>query len=404
MSAALPDASSSVPAGAPPLSGRVVHPAGEGIVYGPGTMRAELAKLLDRCRIERPMVLTTPSVQRSGLLDDVLAMLGDRPVATFAGSREHTPEPVVAEAAAVARGAGVDGLISLGGSSVVDLTKGVAMVLAEGDDLARLRVEFHAGQPGRNRRPELDAPKLPHVALPTTLSGAEFTGAAGITDPVAGVKQIYRDAKLTPRWVILDPELTRATPAALWAATGMKALADTIEVLCSRRATPLSDAVAAAGLGMLAADLVAATGDVDDLAARGRCQFAVGMVLPQLAMVGVGLVAGLRHQLGGGLGVAHGVASTIVLPHVVRWNAPAAEPALRRAAAAVGVEEIEQLIATVERLTIELGLPSRLRDVGVTRDDLAPVARHVLGDGALATNPRPVSDAASVLEVLRAAW
>ncbi len=393
---------------AAPLVGRISNPAAEGIVYGPGTTRAELNKLLERCGVERAFVVTTPSVLRCGLAATVEAILGERFVGMFHGSMEHTPEPVVLAGASAARSAQADGLISLGGSSVVDLTKGIAMVLAEGEDLSQLRMEFRAGQPGRNRRPELNAPKLVHIALPTTLSGAEFTGAAGITDPVGGVKQIYRDAKLTPRWVLLDPELTRDTPASLWAATGMKALADTIEVLCSRRATPLSDAVALAALSMLSEELGPATADGDNLAARGRCQFAVGMALPQLAMVGVGLVAGLRHQLGAGLGVGHGVASTIVLPHVLRWNAPAAGSALRRAGAAVGVDAggdaIEGLIVGIEQLTQTLGLPTRLRDVGVAEHDLAGVAEHVLGDGALATNPRPVTDAAEVLEVLHAAW
>lgn len=393
---------------AAPLVGRITHPAAEGIVYGPGTTRAELGKLLDRCGVGRAFVVTTPSVVRCGLAERVEAILGHRFAGRFDGSREHTPEPVVLAGAAAAAASGADGLISLGGSSVVDLTKGIAMVLAEGDDLSRLRVEFHAGQPGRNRRPELDQPKLPHLSLPTTLSGAEFTGAAGITDPIGGVKQIYRDPKLTPRWVVLDPELTRDTPAALWAATGMKALADTVEVLCSRRATPLSDAVAVAALAMLLEELGPATADPDNLGARGRCQFAVGMALPQLAMVGVGLVAGLRHQLGGGLGVGHGVASTIVLPHVLRWNAPAAATALQRAAQAAGVGggdgAVEALVATIEQLTRTLGLPTRLRDVGIAEDDLAGVADHVLGDGALATNPRQVTDASEVLEVLHAAW
>jgi len=397
-------ADAAAPGSSSPLSGRIVHPAGEGIVYGPGSARRDLPRLLAQCGVGRPFVVTTASVVRSGLLEEIRDVLGGTVAGVYDGSREHTPEPVVLEGAARAREAGADGLVSLGGSSVVDLTKGIAMVLAEGDDLSRLRLHFRAGEPGGNRRPELNAPKLPHVALPTTLSGAEFTGAAGITDPVDGVKQLYRDTKLAPRWVVLDPELARATPAALWAGTGMKALADTVEVLCSRRATPLSDAVAAAALAMLVSELAPATADPDDLAARGRCQFAVGMALPQLAMVGVGLVAGLRHQLGGGLGVAHGEASTIVLPHVVRWNRPFCEPALTRAAAAAGVDGPDGLVAAIEALTIRLGLPTRLRDVGVAAEALPGVADHVLGDGAVATNPRPVTDATEVLEVLRAAW
>lgn len=390
-----------------PFGGRVLHPAGEGIVYGAGCAARDLAGLLAKCGIHRALLVTTPSVVRSGLADRVGGLLGEHLAGVYDGSREHTPEPAVHAGAALARRLDIDGVVSLGGSSVVDLAKGIALVLAEGDDLAKLRSNYRAGDPAASRRPRLDAPKLPHIAVPTTLSGAEFTGGAGITDLEAGAKRLYWDAKLTPRWVVLDPELTATTPAPLWAGTGMKALADTIEVLCSRRATPLSDAVAAASLAVLRSQLAPSLdpdGGPSSVEARARCQFAVGMVIPQLAAVGVGLVAGLRHQLGGGLGIPHGVASTIVLPHVVRWNRPACEAALAHAARAAGTDGVEGLVAAVEALTAEVGLPARLRDVGVSEAQLPAVAEHVLGDGALATNPRRVNAASDVMEILRAAW
>ncbi|MFN0028588.1 MAG: iron-containing alcohol dehydrogenase [Acidimicrobiales bacterium] len=386
------------------LAGRLMHGSGEGIVYGPGSVHSSLPSLLARSGVRRPFVVSTASVTRAGLTEQLRELLGGEVAGVFDGSKEHTPEPVVLEAASQAADTDADGIISLGGSSVVDLAKGVAMVLAEGDDLARLRGHFRADEGGARQRIRMERPKLAHISVPTTLSGAEFTGGVGITDPLSGAKNIYLDAKLAPRWVILDPEWTRATPAPLWAATGMKALADTLEVLCSRRANPLSDAVAAKGLRLLLEELGPATADADNVVARGRCQFAVGMVLPQLATVGVGLVAGLRHQLGGALGVGHGVASTIVLPEVLRWNRPACETSLHEAATAAGFGSIEELIGRIETLRAELGLPGRLRDVGVTRDQLPGVADHVLGDVALATNPRPVTTTADVMAVLDAAW
>ncbi len=382
------------------LSGRVVHPAGDGIVYGPGTARAELTKLLGRVGAARPVLVTTASVVRAGLADEVAGWMGgDVPI--FAGSKEHTPSPVVLEAAEMARAVGADSLVSLGGSSVVDLTKGIALVLAEGGDLDRLRLQAGGGG---GQRPRLTEAKVPHIALPTTLSGAEFTGAAGITDPGSGEKRIYSDAKLAPRWVVLDPELARYTPPALWAATGMKVLSDTVEVFCSPRTNPLAEAVAGGALALLLESLVAGTADPDNFAARGRSLFAVGMALPQLATVGVGLVAALRHQLGGGAGVAHGVGSTIVLPHVLRWNRPVADAALAKAAHAGGLAGPDGLIARIEEMTVRLGLPPRLRDVGVDRSMFPAIAAHVLADPAIRTNARPVPDAAAVTEVLDAAW
>ena len=128
------------------------------------------------------------------------------------------------------------------------------------------------------------------------------------------------------------------------------------------------------------------------------------MAPPQLAAVGVGLVAALRHQLGGGLGVGHGLASTIVLPHVLRWNLEFCAEPLARAAGRLGLGGAEALMERLETMTAELGLPGRLRDVGVGREDLAGVADHVLGDGAIATNPRPLEASDEVLELLFAAW
>jgi alcohol dehydrogenase class IV len=380
------------------LAGRILHPRSDGVVYGPGVAHSELPGLLEHVAVTRAFLVTTPSLERSGVAAEVAGWLGATCVGMFAGSREHTPAPVVIEAARAAGAAGADGVVSLGGSSVVDLTKGIALLLGEGGPLSDLRL-----RPG-SPRPVLAAPKVPHVAVPTTLSGAEFTAVAGITDPAAGEKQMYLDPRLLPRWVVFDSTLARTCPARLWAGTGMKVVADTIEVLCARRANPLTDALALGALQLLAANLGPATADPDDETARGRCQFAVAMVFPQLAAVGVGLVAALRHQLGGGLGIPHGEASTIVLPHVMRYNLPIAAEPYGRAAAALGLPGPDALIARLETLTAELGLPRRLRETGISRDDLGDtVVEHVLNDGGSRGNIAPV-DADGISRVLDAAW
>ena len=120
-------------------------------------------------------------------------------------------------------------------------------------------------------------------------------------------------------------------------------------------------------------------------------------MFPQLAAVGVGLVAALRHQLGGGLGIPHGEASTIVLPHVMRYNLPAAADQYGRAAAALGLATPEALIGRIEALTAELGLPGRLRDTGIARADLdGALVDHVLDDGGSRWNIAPVDAAGFV--------
>jgi maleylacetate reductase len=180
-------------------------------------------------------------------------------------------------------------LVSFGGGSVVDLTKGMALVLAEGEDFDRLQAHFTLAT--GLQAPKLPAPKLPHLAIPTTLSGGEFTGGIGITDEERGEKDVYLDPKTTPRWVFLDASLSTATPADLWAGTGMKMFADGLEMLCSPRATPYTNALAHQALELLYQNLPGGVADANDVTARGNCLFAPFMLVPYLLNVGANLVA-----------------------------------------------------------------------------------------------------------------
>ena len=366
-----------------PAARRIRPGVNEGVVIGSGAVESELAGLVERVGGHRVVILTTPSVARSDLLAVVETVLGSSHVATFSGSKAHTPRECVVEAAAIALDAGADTLVSLGGSSVVDMTKG--------GEFDTLRVE------SGNR---LVQPKLPHIAIPTTLSAAEFTSATGITNPASGVKEIYASLSLAVRWVILDPLMAAATPQRLWAGTGMKLVADCLEGIVSTRATSYSNALLQAALQILLADLGA---PLDDIAARGRCLEAAHMTLSNLHNVGVGAVAALRHQLGGRCGVPHGEASTIVLPHVMRWNGAAAAPALGRAADFLGEPSPAAVVSRVEAVTRQLELPTRLQDVDVHRGELDHIARHAALEAASRGNVRPANQQ-GLREILDAAY
>jgi alcohol dehydrogenase class IV len=183
-------------------------------------------------------------------------------------------------------------------------------------------------------------------------------------------------------------------------------------MLCSPRATPYTNALAYQSLELLYQNLPAGVANANDGTARGNCLFAAFIIVPYLLNVGVGLVAGLRHQIGAGHGVPHGVASTIVLPHVMRWNLSAATSALSTVAVRLGVVQpgtaperaAEQIIQAVEDLIAKLNLPSRLRDVDVPHEALPEIAEHVTHDFVVATNPRRIEKPDDVREVLQAAW
>jgi alcohol dehydrogenase class IV len=258
--------------------------------------------------------------------------------------------------------------VSFGGGSPIDAAKAaVHRRLAGGDAAAGVR----------------DA--LPHLAVPTTLSAGEFTAVVGITDDSSRVKHAIADPRLAPRVVVLDPELTVATPTWLWAASGMRAVDHAVETLYSSFQHPVSTSQAATALAMLAADLVPSLDAVSGLEHRLSCQTAAWMSVRGLSYAGLGLSHALGHQIGPRWNVAHGVTSCITLPHAMRaiarkrpdlfaaiaaaWRIPfdAAAPAPTAAACADRVAE----------LVTRLELPSRLSAVGVQRGELDGVAAVV---------------------------
>jgi alcohol dehydrogenase len=330
------------------------------VIFGAGSI-ARLGGELDRLGASRAVVVTGRTLSASPLLGRVTGALGARCVQVFAGARQHVPASAVHDLAGVLDAAGADCLVSFGGGSPIDAAK------------AAVQGQLAAGGPG-----------LPHVAVPTTLSAGEFTAVAGITDDGSRVKHAVMDPRLAPRAVVLDPELSVATPAWLWAASGMRAVDHAVETLYSTFHHPVSSSQAAAALRILAADLVPSL-DASRLEDRLHCQTAAWMSVQGIAYAGLGLSHALGHQIGPRWNVAHGVTSCITLPHAMRAIAAtnpdrfeAIAEALRipfdvnhpRPAAFACADAVAALVAA-------LALPSRLSAVGVPRTELGDVASIV---------------------------
>jgi alcohol dehydrogenase class IV len=393
------------------LKGEFHYPHTERVIFGLGCFRERFHEALERLGVKQAFLITTPSIARSPLLLRVKETIGEWLVGEFTESCEHTPRSIVLRAARrVEEAKPIGALISFGGSSVIDLTKGVALVLAEGEKLDNYRVHFDPSS--GVRVPDLLNPTIMHIALPTTLSGSEFTNVVGVTDESRGQKDLFMDAKLTPRLVFLDPDLTIFTPPLLWAGTGMKVVADCLEELCSPRANPLTDALALGGLKTLYQNLSTTISDPGRKDARLHCQFASFMAIPNIINTGLGIVSSLRHQIGAAFGVPHGVASTIILPHALRWNLPFVVETLSDVASALGIADDKmeketsalRLVEAVEGLIKSLCLPVRLRDVGVIKEAIPNIAEHAAKDFFVTSNPRPVNSAYDLMEVLSAAW
>ncbi|MBS1889170.1 MAG: iron-containing alcohol dehydrogenase [Actinobacteria bacterium] len=400
------------PAGGPPAGEFNFLPM-EKVRFGPGAVE-ELAAEVDRLGAERVLLVTgTTLATKTDLVDRVGGVLGDRLAAVYSDTSAHVPRATVAAAAAAARGAHADCLVSFGGSSPCDTAKLVALLLAAGvEDEGGMDALHFREVHGELEFPELPEVTMPHIAISTTLSAGEFTLWGGATDTDRGVKDAYGAPGMTPRVVILDPELSRETPPTLWGSTGLKALDHAVETVSSLKPQPFADALALRAIEMLTQNLVRGAQNQDDLVARGISQVGAWMSIMSLPNVPAGLSHALGHQLGAHCGVPHGVTSCILLPRVMDFNRPAVGPRQRLIAEAMGIDvaglddEAAGAAATarLREIVAELGVETRLREWNVSEEDLVAIAKVSVEDFMSVTNPRQVESEDEILGILQSVY
>src|SRR5689334_10948132 len=259
------------------LSGIHGHQDIERVVYGKPAGTALLAEA-ERLGAKRVFLTTSKSVAQSALLADIVRDLGERHVGTYAGITAHSPRPCVIEGAARARETRADLIIAVGGGSVIDATK--AMLIALWQNATRIEDldAYRAGRPKDGAAPPSEAIRPPEgairmIAVPTTLSAAEFNAYAGITDRRHGIKESFGHRLVVPRVIVLDPAATLATPMDLMLSTGLKAVDHAVERLCSQQAHPFAIGTSTEALKLLASALPAHKAKPDDLETRLNLQF-----------------------------------------------------------------------------------------------------------------------------------
>lgn len=381
------------------LTGTYRTPRQEQVIYGRPAAEAAL-RLAESFGARRLFVVSNASLAE-GLAGRFVRDLGHLCVGLFCGVAAHSPREHVVAGAAAARAAGADLLVAFGGGSVIDAVKVMQICLWAGVESAEALDGYRTGI-GPSGVSALAA-GVRMIAVPTTLSAAEFTAFAGVTDTSRKAKEGYGHPLLAPRAVILDPALAVETPMALWLTTGMKAVDHAVEQLSSLEPTPFADAMASDGLRRLGEGLSASRADPGDIEARQTCQ--IGM---WLAMTGAGAGRGLGpshaigHTLGGGYSVPHGVTSCVILPAVLTWCASAngarqAEVSriLGRPGEAAGV--------VVGDLVRALGLPSTLREVEIGPDQFEAIAEQTMHDRGVQTSPRRIAGPGDIVEILKLA-
>jgi len=334
------------------------------VVFGAGAV-AQLAAEVEKLGGKRALVLSTPG--RAASVKAIVASLGARCAGFYDKAVMHVPFEVAEDARRVARELGADCCVAVGGGSTIGLGKAIAA-----------------------------ASGLPVLAVPTTYSGSEMTPIYGLTE--RGMKRTQRDAKVLPRTVIYDPQLTLGLPPGTSAASGMNAIAHCVEAMYAQDANPIVSLMAEEGIRALATSLPLIVTNPQDLEARSDALYGAWLAGVSLGAVGMALHHKLCHTLGGTWNLPHAETHAIVLPHAVRYNRDAAPEAMARIARALGAKDAPTGLYDLET---RLGLKVKLADLGMQEADLERAAG--LATQAPYPNPAPI-ELAGVLALLQNAY
>jgi alcohol dehydrogenase len=375
-------------------------------VYCGGKSLDELQGELARLRCRRALIFTGRTLARSDALKRVIEALGECCAGVFDGVLAHSPLASIIAGAGALRDYEADAVIALGGGSAVVTARASSILHAEGGDLAALCTRFEAGKPPVS--PRLDKRKLPQLVLPTTPTTAYAKAGSAVLDPARGERLALFDPKTRAAALFIHPDLAATAPFALSCSAGVQALAMAVQGLESQSRQPLADALLTHALRLLARNLESLAQQPDD--AETRVQLMLGALLAGQGTdyAPPGLASALAHTIGARLNLDNGVLSGLLLPHAMRFNAPATRERAGSIAEALGLatttDALQGAIERIDALLDTLALPRRLRDLDVPEDALPELAEISARDWFLHQNPRRVHGPAEIAAVLAAAW
>ena len=349
-------------------------------------------------KAQRILVVTDAGVKAAGLCAPALDSLGERVALVDDATVPDADLRHIDALAARAKDAQVDAIVAIGGGSVMDTAKAVNIVLSKGGQIA----DYEGFGTVRARL-------LPLVCVPTTAgTGSEATQFVVVADQDAGRKLILSDLSVVPTLGVLDPELVRSLPKGATAATGVDALTHAVEAMASRMANPVGQALALQAISLIVADraLERSLRDPEDLSARGDMLTAAALAGQAISSCMLGACHAFAHALGAHNKVPHGVANGIFLVPIMRFNV---ERALgpyatigrllggagdRPALAEHAITEISAVVHEVAQI------PTQLSKLGVTADDIEPLADGVMADPDLQTNPVSLKGRERAVQIL----
>lgn len=371
------------------------------VLVGPDTS-SQLGDLAAAMGIKRALIVTDPGIIKFGLLDAAVTNLkaNNIELSIYSDVIADPPESVVMDAVSSAQAFGCDGVIGFGGGSSMDVAKLLAVLIKGEQQLADI---YGVDQ--------ISGGRLPLIQVPTTAgTGSEATMVSIITTGETTKAGVVSRTLLADK-IILDAKLTLGLPAAVTAATGIDAMVHAIEAYTSvRLKNPLSDMLAREALRLMADNISTAVKQGDNLQAREAMLLGAMLAGQAFANAPVAAVHALAYPLGGNYHIPHGLSNSLVLPHVLRFNAPAAAELYAELAPIIlpgrtspsDVLEVSELLAQhFLQLAADLGLQTRLRDMNIAESDLPKLAEEaMLQQRLLMNNPRELSlnDALSIYQ------
>ena len=370
--------------------------------FGAGA-RKELGGEIRRRGFKKAFVVVDKDLVKFGVAEMVTAELNGVSYETFTDFKANPTVKNVKDGVEAFNLSGADFIIAIGGGSSIDTAKGIAIVANNPEFADVVSLEGTAATASKC---------VPIIALPTTAgTAAEVTINYVIIDEETGRKMVCVDPNDIPVLAIIDAELMATMPKGLTAATGMDALTHAIEGYITKGAWELSDMFELKAIELIAKHLPAATANGKDMTARegmALAQYVAGMAFSN---VGLGCVHSMAHPLGARFDIAHGVANALLLPVVMKFNLPAAKGKYAEIAKAMGVdvsamgadEAAAAAVKAVNDLSVSLGIPQTLREIGIPEAALPQLAKDAFADVCTGGNPREITEA-DILELYKIAY
>ena len=370
------------------------------LVFGKDAAAA-LSGILENENIKNVMVIYDGGVKAAGIAEKVLAEVNKVDgikVTTFDEVEPNPSNQLIERIYAIAKEAGVEGFVAVGGGSSIDAAKAANVLMTNPGPIGQ-----YGGIGLVKNKP------LPLIAIPTTAgTSSEITNVSALTDTEAVCKYVVIDNKITPSYVIADPEYTRTMPKGVTAATGMDAITHAVESYISNMATPLTKYNSIQGLKIFYENLPKVVEDGNNMEARENMMMGCVITGFGFSNANLGLVHGIAHTLSAHFHLAHGMANAVVLPYVMAYNAPSCPDEMIELAKAIdlpmtGDKDMYALSDALLAMTKKLGIKT-LSEQGIKKEDFDMLADDVLKEPVLNFNPKQGVTKEDVLELLKKAF